>query len=176
MTVEQTNIVVCPSCGAENIEGVDTCENCTADLRSIDVPESRQLASDSDLTIPISSIRFSRPQTVGPQVSVREAIAVMLQGQAGAVVVVDGTKVVGILTERDVLKRIAGQDELMDSPVSAFMTHDPVVLRDTDMMAYALNKMGDGGFRHIPVTRDGNLIGVATARDVMAWVLGKYFG
>jgi len=50
-----------------------------------------------------------------------------------------------------------------------------VVLRDDDTMAMALNKMGDGGFRHIPIVRGGELVGMITARDVMGWVLGKYF-
>lgn len=175
VVINPTNVVVCPSCGAENIQGVDTCEHCTADLRGIDVPETRQVASDSALALPVSAIRFSKPQTVGPEATLRQALAAMLEGSAGAVVVVEGTKVVGIFTERDVLKRIAGREDLLDAPITAYMTKDPVVLRDTDMMAYALNKMGDGGFRHIPVTRDGRLIGVATARDVMAWIMGKYF-
>jgi CBS domain-containing protein len=55
------------------------------------------------------------------------------------------------------------------------MTPDPVVLRDDDTMAMALNKMGDGGFRHIPIVKSGELVGIITARDVMSWVLGKYF-
>lgn len=176
MPTDRRSIVVCPSCGFENIQGVDSCESCMADLRGLDVPETRQVASESDLALPVSSIRFSKPQTVEPTATVGEAVAAMRHGSAGAVVIVEGTAVLGILTERDVLKRIAGRDELLDAPITVHMTPDPVDLRDNDMMAYALNKMGDGGFRHIPVTRDGELIGIVTARDVMAWVMGKYFG
>jgi CBS domain-containing protein len=55
------------------------------------------------------------------------------------------------------------------------MTPDPVVLREDDTMAFALNKMGDGGFRHVPVVRDGELVGMITVRDIMNWVLGRYF-
>lgn len=176
MATTTTNTIVCPSCGTENIEGEDSCQHCLADLRSLDVPESRQVASESDLSLPVSSIRFSRPQTVGPAATVGDAIEAMLQGSSGAVVVVDSGRIAGIFTERDVLKRVAGRPEVLSEPISEYMTPDPVVLRDDDMMAYALNKMGDGGFRHIPVTRGGALIGVATARDVMSWVLGRYFG
>ena len=120
-------------------------------------------------------MRLSKPRTVSPQASVREAIAAMKDDPLGAVVVTQDGAVAGIFTERDVLKRIAGQPQLLDGPVSAYMTADPVVLRDDDLMAVALNKMGDGGFRHIPITRDGQLVGMVTARDVMAWVLGRYF-
>jgi CBS domain-containing protein len=56
------------------------------------------------------------------------------------------------------------------------MTHDPVVLRDDDLMATALHKMGTGGFRHIPLVRDGELVAIITARDVVSWLLGHYFG
>jgi CBS domain-containing protein len=175
VAIDQRNVVVCPSCGAENIEGTDTCENCMADLSAIDVPESAQIASESDLTLPISSIRLSKPQTVSASATVREAIAVLRQEAAGAVVVISGERIVGIFTERDVLKKVAGKAGVLAAPITAYMTPDPVVLRDDDMMAVALNKMGDGGFRHIPVTRDGGLVAIVTARDVMSWVLGRYF-
>jgi CBS domain-containing protein len=175
MTVEQRNIVVCPSCGSENIEGVDTCENCLMDLRSIDVPEGDQIASDSDLARPISSVRLSKPRTIPVDATVREAVRVMQGDASGAVVVTDGAEIAGIFTERDLLKKVANLPGDLDRPVAAFMTPDPVVLRDTDMMAWALNKMGDGGFRHIPVVRNGQLVGIITARDIMQWVLGRYF-
>jgi CBS domain-containing protein len=175
MTVDQRNIVICPSCGTENIEGSDSCENCTMDLRSIDVPETRQVVSESDLNVSIASVRMTRPRTVGPNQSVREAIALMKGDPTGAIVVLDESRVVGIFTDRDVLKKAALQSGSMNEPVGRYMTQDPVVLREDDTMAYALNKMGDGGFRHIPVVRDGELVGMVTARDVMNWVLGRYF-
>ena len=176
MTNDQRNIVICPSCGSDNVEGADSCEHCMADLRSVDVPESTQAATESDLALPVSSIRFEKPQTVAPSATVRQAIDAMLKGMTGAVVVMDAGRVVGILTERDVLKRIAGLEERMSAPVSDYMTKDPVMLSFTDPMTYAMNKMGSSDFRHIPVTRDGELVGIVTARDVMGWVLGKYFG
>lgn len=176
MATDQTNIVVCPSCGAENIEGVDTCENCLADLRSLDVPATSQIASESDLALPINCARISKVRLVSPTVSVREAIDQMRAEASGAVVVAEGPRIVGIFTERDVLHRIAARPGRLGEPVSAHMTHDPVVLREDDPMAAALNKMGDGGFRHIPVLREGRVAGMVTGRDVWAWVMGRYFG
>lgn len=175
MTVDQRNVVICPSCGAENIEGVDTCESCMMDLRSIDVPERAQLLAEDDLTMAISTIRLSQPRTISPTHTVREAIAAMKEDPSGAVVVVEGVQIVGIFTDRDVLKKVAANEGALDESVALYMTPDPVVLRDDDMMAYALNKMGDGGFRHIPVVRNGELVGMVTIRDVMTWILGKYF-
>ena len=175
MATDVKNIVVCPSCGFENIEGVDACERCTMDLSSIDVPESVQVVSESDLNVSISAVRMTRPRTVAPMQTVRDAIAEMKGDPTGAVVILDEGKVVGIFTDRDVLKKAAARQGVFDEPVAYYMTPDPVVLREDDTMAYALNKMGDGGFRHIPVTRDGDLVGMITVRDIMNWVLGRYF-
>jgi CBS domain-containing protein len=175
VALDQTNIVICPSCGAENIEGADECANCMADLRTLDVPESDQIASESELNRPISSMRLTKPRTVTPDTTVHDAIAFMREETVGAVVVVAEGKIVGIFTERDVLKKVAAQSGALDAPVSTYMTPDPAVLRDDDKMAYALNKMGDGGFRHIPVTKNGTLAAIVTARDVMSWVMGRYF-
>lgn len=175
MVAKQENIVICPSCGAENIEGADNCERCLSDLRSIDVPETTQVVSESDLIIPISSVRMTKPRVVAPTQTVREAVATMKDDPTGAVVVVSEGKTVGIFTDRDVLKKVAAKAGALDEQVGRHMTHDPVVLREDDTMAYALNKMGDGGFRHIPVTRDGELVGMITVRDVINWVLGRYF-
>ena len=175
MSTEQRNVVVCPSCGSENIEGVDTCENCMMDLRTIDVPESSQVVSESDLTLPVSMVRFTRPRTIAPTQTVREAVDAMKADPSGAVMVMEGTTVTGIFTDRDVMNRVAGRAGVMDEPIARYMTPDPVVLREDDMMAVALNKMGDGGFRHMPVVREGELVGMITVRDVMNWVLGRYF-
>ncbi len=174
MTDEHRNIVICPSCGAENIEGSDACERCLMDLRSIDVPESAQIVPETELNIAISEVRITRAKVVAPSQTVRDAIALMRADPMGAVAVVESGIVVGIFTDRDVLKKIAKNPATMDEPVSIHMTHDPVILREDDTMAYALNKMGDGGFRHIPVVRAGNLVGMLTGRDVMTWILGRY--
>jgi CBS domain-containing protein len=171
----RANIVICPSCGAENIEGVDTCENCMQDLRSLDVPDTFQVASESDLTCRLDEIRLSRPQTVTRSMTVREVVPILRADPSGAVVVVDDDRIVGIFTDRDVLKRVAGVDGALDQPVSRYMTPDPVILHHDDTMAAALNKMGDGGFRHIPMVRDSRLAAIVTVRDIMHWLLGQYF-
>lgn len=172
---ERRNVVICPSCGAENIEGVDTCENCMSDLRSLDVPAAYQIAPESELTRQLKGIRLSKPVTISPTAAVRDAIEALKGDPGGAVVVVEGERVVGIFTDRDALKRIAGDVERLDEPIQRYMTADPVTLRDSDTMAAALNKMGDGGFRHIPMIQDGKLAAIVTVRDIMQWLLGRYF-
>lgn len=172
---DRMNVIICPSCGHENIEGSDSCVNCQTDLSASGVPASGQPASDSDLATPLSNLRLRTPSTVEATASVREAIALLRAEPGGGLVVVSAGRIAGIFTERDVLTRIAGHGGKMDDPVSQYMTPDPVVLRQDDSMAVALNKMGVGGFRHVPVTHDDELVGLVTARDLMGWVMARFF-
>lgn len=168
MALPKAGRIVCPSCGHENIQGADSCEHCLADLTSLDV-------SESDLLLPLTETRLSRLKTVAPTTSVHDAVEILRQEASGAIVVVEKGAIVGVFTERDVLKKIAGFPGRMAEPVSRYMTADPVVLRDTDTMAVAVNKMGMGGFRHIPLVHDGRLVAMVTGRDVMQWVMMRYF-
>ncbi len=174
--MKQANVVLCPDCGHENIEGSDNCENCGADLRTLDVPETMQPASESDLSRPLGEAQLSKPLTIDERATVREAIKQLRAEHVGALVVVRGSEVVGIFTERDVLKKVAATRQSLDVAVTEVMTRDPVVLRDDDSMAVALNKMGVGGFRHIPLTHEGKLVAIVSVRDVLKWVLGRYLG
>jgi CBS domain-containing protein len=167
------NLVVCPSCGESNVPGTETCDHCLSDLTKVG---GRGLApGEGPFAQRIGDVRVSKALTVSPNATVREAVAVMSDDPGGAVVVTDGTTILGIFTERDVLKKLAGRPGALDEPVAAYMSPDPVVLRDSDTMATALNKMGDGGFRHIPLTRDGRLVAMVTARDVLQWLMSRYF-
>ena len=172
---EVTNIVVCPSFGAENIEGADTCQNCTMDLRTVDVPETAQLASQSPFLDPIANLRLARTASIPASATVGEAVTLLASQASGAVVVSDGARIVGIFTERDVLKRVAGHAHVLSRPVTTVMTPDPVILRGDDTVATALNKMGSGGFRHIPVVANGRVTGIVTARETLRWVITRYF-
>lgn len=169
------DFVICPSCGERNIRGEDLCWNCMMGLADIDVPETAQPVSESAFTRPLSNLRLRQPVIVAPSDPVRRVIEVMRQDPAGAAVIVSDGKAAGIFTERDVLMRIAGHPERLDEPVAHYMTPDPEVVDDADMMAVVLNRMGDGGFRHLPVTVNGEIGGMVTANDVARWVLLNYF-
>jgi CBS domain-containing protein len=93
------------------------------------------------------------------------AIALMHEAEADCVLVTVDDRLVGIFTDRDAVVKAAGK-QLEAFHVRDFMTPDPVVLRHDDPIALAINKMAVGGFRHIPLVRDGHPTGVVTARDV----------
>jgi CBS domain-containing protein len=85
----------------------------------------------------------------------------------GAVAVLDGSKLVGILSERDILVRvIAGHRDPMLVLVREVMTPDPRTIPAHASVAEALRVMRAGGFRHLPVTRHGVVIGMLSLRDI----------
>ena len=77
------------------------------------------------------------------------------------------SSLVGILTERDFLTKIAGVPGYEELPVARFMTAAPVTVAPTDLLAAALARMDTGGYRHLPVVSDGKPVGVISVRDVL---------
>jgi citrate synthase len=109
----------------------------------------------------------SPPVTATPSETVAEAAARMRDGQVGSVVVVDGRRPIGILTERDLIRFAASGAETVGTKVSEWMTEDPdVVAPDLDA-ADALASLDSHGYRHIPVVEAGALVGVVSLRDLM---------
>jgi CBS domain-containing protein len=76
-------------------------------------------------------------------------------------------RVVGIFTERDLVNRALAVKGYAKAPVSRFMTKDPETLRPADSVAYAINKMSVGRFRHVPLVDDaGRPAGMISIRDI----------
>ena len=108
-----------------------------------------------------------RVVTVGPDDPVRLAIARMLEESIGSVAVCEGERLVGIFTERDVL-RLAGEgSEFLGLRVGDVMTRNPVTLRPDDDVLEAARLMGDRKIRHVPVLEGENLLGMVGIREVM---------
>jgi CBS domain-containing protein len=92
----------------------------------------------------------------------------MVRGGFGSVVVVQGRMLLGILTERDVLRAAAAEDDLRAAPVERWMTPEPeTALPDLDTEE-AVSLMLSRGFRHLPVVLDGELLGMVSLRDVLS--------
>src|SRR5215472_10898541 len=101
-----------------------------------------------------STIRTLEPHKaicVVESTSIRDSIQLMLERQIGAVLVEREGRPVGIFTERDVLRRVAGTGIDLSRPVRDVMTKDPETLGIDDGIAFALNRMILHGFRHIPI-------------------------
>ena len=157
--------MICPVCGFENIQGVDTCENCGSDLRTSDIPHPGEDFEARLVRDHLGRIEANPVVTVPIGASVEETIRTMQERGLEAVLVMEGDRLAGIFTERDAMLKVAGQpfDGRMIADV---MTPDPVVLRGTDSIAVAIHKMAVGGFRHIPLVDGGTPTRVVSSRDL----------
>jgi len=107
------------------------------------------------------------PATVPPAISVREACHVLNRHNIGAVAVVEDDRLVGILSERDVMRKCIGGNRRTDeTPVAEIMTTEPVTIDADASLADAFRVMNDGRFRHLPVTDQGRMIAMLSIRDI----------
>jgi CBS domain-containing protein len=87
--------------------------------------------------------------------------------QVGALPVLEGQHLVGIISERDVTAAMAEGADPMMTPVSDYMTAAPEVLQPDSELADAAHRMLELGIRHLPIVRSGLLVGVLSIRDVL---------
>ena len=104
--------------------------------------------------------------TVNPSSTVGEAVALMAQHRVGAMVVMDGTRLAGIFTERDTVRAISQSYDAPSHEVSSWMTREPVTVGPDEQVEDALKTMLDKGFRHLPVVENGEVIGIVSIRDL----------
>jgi CBS domain-containing protein len=108
--------------------------------------------------------------TVDSSLPLAEVAARMVERSVGAVLVLDGERLVGILTERDVLRAVA-RGIRDDAVVRDWMTTDPETIDPDETTEHAATMMMHGGFRHLPVTEGGAVVGILSIRDLMALAL-----
>ena len=117
--------------------------------------------------VPIVDVMSARLVQVEPSATVREAARRMTEQGVGSVAVCEGARLVGIFTERDLLRLSAAGADLDSTSVGDEMTRALVtVSADADIVA-AARLMGERGIRHLPVVEGENLLGVVGIRDVL---------
>ena len=109
--------------------------------------------------------------TVDPSDTIGEAAQKMTERGVGAVVVSDFGRMIGIFTERDVMRAVAGRVHSSEARVREWMTPDPVTMGEDASVEDAGNVMIERGFRHIPVVADDRAVGIVSIRDVAEWRL-----
>jgi len=106
--------------------------------------------------------------TVGPTATVAELVATLSSYNVGAMPVVDGGRLVGIVSERDVVRRLnVGGASLLESRVADIMTTDVTTCAPGDLVADLARVMTAGRFRHLPVVEDGELVGIVSIGDLV---------
>ena len=104
---------------------------------------------------------------VAPEDTLGEVAERMTAKNVGAVVVKDFGNLIGILTERDLLKAVAGRVHTSEARVREWMTADPITASESDSADEAIRTMLDNGFRHLPVVAAGRTVGVVSLRELM---------
>src|SRR5438105_6280957 len=104
--------------------------------------------------------------TTEPGARLIDAAKSMAARGVGAVIVLEGDRLVGILTERDMLRAVAQGFE-SDAKVADWMTGHPETIEADDSTGHAAALMIHGGFRHLPVLENGALAGILSIRDLM---------
>lgn len=117
-----------------------------------------------------------RPLIMNEKATVKEACEAMRDAQAGSVLVTDETgRLTGIFTGRDAVCRVLAEDRAAGSTsLGIVMTRDPMTLKPEETAIDALRLMWDGGFRHIPLVRNGKILGVVSRGDFKGVEYGRH--
>ncbi len=176
----------CPSCGYENIDGSDRCENCLSPFRQLDIPsaDASEGLARSVMEDNLSQLDKEQTISVAPDTPALEVARLMKNSNSGCALVLDGTKLVGIFTEHDVLLKMTDETVSADIVsadegdartrigvlVKELMSPDPEALNEKDSVAEALNKMSLGRYRHIPFRKSDGSYAVASIKSVLKYI------
>lgn len=103
---------------------------------------------------------------IGPEATVREAARLMTEQACGSVLVMEGERLLGIFTERDALQSVLAAGREPTTPITEVMVRDPDTINADSPVADALRMMDEFHYWHLPVVRDGKVIGVVSLRDL----------
>lgn len=162
--------MICPSCGHVNVPGADNCAECLFSLAAVDSnPTGQDAVEHSFLYDSVSRLKPRPAVTISVDETLGLALDRLVENSVGALLVVDAEhNLVGILTERDYLNKLVPVDNhYARMPLRDIMTPNPVTVKLDDPLASVLQKMDDGGYRHLPVVQDGKPVGIVSVRDVI---------
>ncbi len=116
--------------------------------------------------------------TMRPEQTIREAVRLLTEHNIGAVVIVsaDAPRPVGILSERDIIRRAAQDEACFADPVETIMTPNPVTGMPQDDLYSVAHTMTERRFRHLPIVDEGLLVGIISIGDVMKAQRDAYRG
>ena len=115
--------------------------------------------------------------TIGPQDTIRQALGRLAEHNIGALVVVDGQGgLVGIVSERDIVRALARTEAILVEPVAVIMTREVVIGTPQDELAAVGVTMTERRIRHLPVVEGGRLVGMVSIGDVVKAQRDQYQG
>jgi len=121
----------------------------------------------------LSELMASDVLAVAPEDTLGEAAEKMVARGVGSAVVTDFGRLIGILTERDLMHAMAGRVHSSEARVREWMTAEPITASEDTTADEAARVMLERGFRHLPVVKDGRAIGIVSIRDVAERSIGS---
>jgi CBS domain-containing protein len=125
----------------------------------------------------VAQIEYGRSATVDEDATVRHAIGVMQNRKVGCLLATERGILRGILTERDLIRKVFGPGRSLEVPVHEVMTRDPVVTGTNEPLYRVLSRMYCGGFRHVPVVGEaGEALGTVSLPRIANLIADSFVG
>lgn len=124
----------------------------------------------------IRSLYPESPVAVEPDTPTADVVRLMQAGKAGAALVCEGEQLVGVFTERDVLRLLQDRAD-MSLPVRDFMSDEPATVTDASTVGDAISRMSGGGYRHLPIVDAADpsrATGMVDVRGVMRYLVEHF--
>lgn len=113
--------------------------------------------------------------SIGADATISQAAKLLADRRIGAVLVMAGDHLEGVLSERDIVRALSERGAAaLEEPVRAVMTSKVMTCRWTDTVSLIMEKMTEGKFRHLPVVEDGRVVGVVSIGDVVKHRVREY--
>jgi CBS domain-containing protein len=123
----------------------------------------------------VARLNPTQPLCITAAQSVAQAVSLMRQQRVGCVLVCEDERLVGIFTERDLLRRVLAEKRCLDMPVLDFMTPDPVIVQSKQTIGAAVRLMEEGGYRHLPVVNEaGRPVGVLSVKRIVHYLVEHF--
>jgi CBS domain-containing protein len=107
--------------------------------------------------------------------SLRDLLSALRQHRSGCALVCDGRQLGGIITERDLLKRVFAGGADLEEPVDRFLTPDPVTIHSDDPVGIVIRRMLKGDYRHLPIVdKAGEAVGVVSVRGLIHYLVEHF--
>lgn len=163
--------MVCPYCDHVNTPGMDNCDQCGHSLTAFHPPPPANQVEQDLLRDRLGVLDPKSPIVAEPTIPVRLVMKMMADYDIGCVLIVQDGRPLGVFTERDAIVKLnARYQQLSDRPVSEFMTPQPQTLDLEAKIAFAVQRMDVGSYRHIPlVDTDGRATGIISVRDILRY-------
>lgn len=122
----------------------------------------------------VSRLHPTPPWQVTPTQTIAEAVQLMRDHKVGCVLVCSDGRIVGIFTERDLLRRVLAAGLPLTTPVLDCMTPRPVVVHPKDSISMAIKRMEEGGYRHLPVVVDDKPVGILSVKRIVHYLVEHF--